>query len=312
MPKDRYSKQGAQLTPLQYLLSSRLAIGMGMFLSKHMPPSIGYAVGGIAAGLLNWLKPDAYWIAHNDVRQVVRPQVNEQSVRKMVDQTFRTAARNYYDLWRLVSQGPEAIRAAVHFLPKVWTHLEHALQRGKGVFIAGTHTGNFDLSVLALAAHGLEIQVLGLAAPPTGGFDLMDQMRAHAGVRLTSISLLALREAISRLRAGGIVLTGVDRPVGHTGKEETEVEFFGRPAPLPTGHVRLALKTDAAVLVASPYRDPHRGNMVSLSPPLEMIRTGDPDEDLRVNLRHVTTWLERFIRARPEQWAMFVPVWQEL
>ncbi|MDY7078087.1 MAG: hypothetical protein SXV54_14325, partial [Chloroflexota bacterium] len=103
MPKDRYSKQGAQLTPLQYLLSSRLAIGMGMFLSKHMPPSIGYAVGGIAAGLLNRLKPDAYWIAHNNVRQVVGPQVNEQSLRKMVDQTFRNAARNYYDLWRLVS-----------------------------------------------------------------------------------------------------------------------------------------------------------------------------------------------------------------
>jgi len=89
------------------------------------------------------------------------------------------------------------------------------------------------------------------------------------------------------------------------------VEFFGRLAPLPTGHVRLALKTDAIIVVASPWRDPQKGNVMRLSPPLEMIRTGDRDEDLRVNLRRVTSWLEEFIRARPEQWAMFVPVWPE-
>ncbi|MCK4451572.1 MAG: lipid A biosynthesis acyltransferase, partial [Anaerolineae bacterium] len=79
----------------------------------------------------------------------------------------------------------------------------------------------------------------------------------------------------------------------------------------PTGHVRLALKTDAIIVVASPWRDPQKGNVMRLSPPLKMVRTGDRDEDLRVNLRRVTGWLEEFIRARPEQWAMFVPVWPE-
>jgi len=48
-----------------------------------------------------------------------------------------------------------------------------------------------------------------------------------------------------------------------------------------------------------------------LSPPLEMVRPGDRPDDRRVNLRRVPGWLEEFIRARPEQWAMFVPVWPE-
>ncbi len=320
MSEDHHTGK-SQLTPLQRFLSSRLVTGVGMFISKYLPPPIGYAVGDLTAGLINWLKPDVYWIVYANLCQVLGPEVDDKTLHRLVRQVFHNNARNDYGLWHLVGRGPETIRAAVHIPPDARARLDQALQRGKGVIIVGTHTGNFNLGILALAAHGLEIQVLGLAAPPAGGFDLMDRMRARAGVRLTSISVPALREAIKRLRAGGVVLTGVDRPVDHAeqsieppslaGRSRRGVEFFGRLAPLPTGHVRLALKTDATIVVASPCRDPQMGNVVRLSPPLEMVRTGDRDEDLRVNLRRVTGWLEEFIRARPEQWAMFVPVWPE-
>ena len=320
MSEDHHPEK-SQLTPLQRFLSSRLVTGAGMFLSKCVPPFIGYPVAGLIAGLINWLKPDVYRIVYANLRQVVGPKVDEETLHRLVRQVFHNNTRNDYDLWHLMSRGPETIRAAVHIPPDTRTHLEQALQRGQGVIIVGAHTGNFDLGILTLAAHGLEIQVLGLAAPPAGGFDLMDRMRASAGVHLTSISVPALREAIKRLRAGGVVLTGVDRPVDDVeqlvepsplpGGSKRGVEFFGRLAPLPTGHVRLALKTDATIVVASSCHDPQKGNVVHLSPPLKMVRTGDRDEDRRVNLRRVTGWLEEFIRARPEQWAMFVPVWPE-
>jgi lauroyl/myristoyl acyltransferase len=226
----------------------------------------------------------------------------------MVRQVFRNTARNNYELWHLVAQGAQALRAAIDIPPDVWERIEQARRRGKGVIIVGVHTGNFDVALLALATKEWDTQVLGLAIPPAGGYDLMDHMRKRTGVHLTSINVPALREAIQRLRAGGVVLTGIDRPVGDEG---LWVEFFDRPAPLPTGHVRLALKTDAVIFVASAYRDPRRGNVVRLSPPLEMVRTGDAGEDLRANMWRVTAWLEKFIRAQPEQWAMFLPVWPE-
>jgi len=306
MTQDRHPERPTQFTPLQRFLSSRLVLGMGMFLSKHIPPFIGYGVADIISGLINLLKPDVYWIVYANLRQVVGSEVGEKALHRLVRQVFHNNARNDYDLWHTVSRGPEAMRTAVHVPPEAWANIEQAQARGKGALIVGTHTGNFDLGILALAAHGQEIQVLGLAAPPAAGFNLMDQMRECTGARLTPISTQALREALRRLRTGGIVVTGVDRPVGD---EEATIEFFGRPALLPTGHVRLALKTDAAILVAAQYRDPQRGNTVHISPPLEMIRTGARDEDLRVNLRRVTGWLEKSIRTWPEQWAMFVPVW---
>ncbi len=301
-----HSEHQVQFTPLYRFLSSRLVTSAGMFISRTLPSPIGYAIGTLIAGLINWLKPDVYRIIYANLRQVVGPQVDEKTLHRLACQVFRNTARNIYELWHLAGQGQEAIRASVYFPPDAWAYVEQVRQRGQGMIIVGPHTGNFDLSVLALATHELEIQVLGLAEQPAGGFDLMDQMLARAGLRLTPISVQALREAINRLRAGGVVLTGTDRPIGGTGQW---VEFFGRPAPLPTGHVRLALKTNSVIFVTGSYRDPQRGDVVRLSPPLEMIRTGDPDEDLRVNMRRVTAWMEKFIRAQPEQWAMFVPVW---
>jgi lauroyl/myristoyl acyltransferase len=308
LSQNRPSEQQTEFTFLYRFLSSRLVTGVGMCLSRYAPAPIGYAVGDLIAGLINLLKPDLYGIVHANLRQVVGPPVDEKTLHRLVRQVFRNAARNIYELWHLAGQGQEAIRAAVHFPPSAWANLRQAQQRSKGMIIVGPHTGNSFLGILALAAHGLDIQVLGLASPPGGGFDLMDQMLTRAGARATSIGIQTLREAIKRLRAGGIVLTGVDRPVAGVGPS---VKFFGRPAPLPTGHVRLALKTDAAILLTSPHRDVQGRNVVGLSPPLNMVRTGDPDEDLRINLRRVTARLEELIRIRPGQWAMFLPVWPE-
>jgi lauroyl/myristoyl acyltransferase len=43
-----------------------------------------------------------------------------------------------------------------------------------------------------------------------------------------------------------------------------------------------------------------------------MIRTGDPAEELQLNMRRVLDMLEEIIRRWPGQWQMFVPVWPEL
>lgn len=298
-----------RFTPFQRLLSSRLVTGLGMWFSRHAPPFLGRAVAWVIATLISTLKPRVYWIVHGNLRHVVSLDVDERGLRRLVRQVFHNNARNIYDLWHAVSRGPEAVREAAVIPPEAWDRIQQALQSGRGVFIAGAHTGNFDLGILSLAARGVDLQVLGLAAAPGGGFDLMDRMRVGAGAHLTSINVQSLREALRRLRAGGVVLTGVDRPVGD---EEPTVEFFGQPALLPTGHVRLARRADAVVLVGAAYYDRQQGRTVMrVSPPIEMERTGDREEDFRVNLRRVTEWLETFIRARPDQWAMFLPVWPE-
>ena len=301
------TQRGDDLTIVQRLVGSRAVTGGGMLLSKVTPPLIGHGVAAAIAAVINTVKPAVYWTVYANQSHVLGCQASERDAHRITRRVFRNNARNNYDLWHTLAGGLEAVVDAVTIPPETIHIYGQAVERGRGLILAGMHTGNFDLGILALAARGPDLQVLGLAAPPTGGFELMDQMRTEAGVHLTSISPTSLREAIKRLRSGGVVLTGVDRPVGR----EEPVHFFGATAMLPTGHVRLALRTDAAIAVASCYYDPQLGHVARISPLLEMERTGDRAEDLRVNLRRVAAQMEEFIRARPEQWAMFLPVWPE-
>jgi len=125
---------------------------------------------------------------------------------------------------------------------------------------------------------------------------------------VTPVGVEALRSALKRLRNGGVVVTGVDRPLS---EHDDPILFFGRPARLPTGHVRLALQTNAPILVACCVQEPTGRYALLLAPPLEMERTYDRNEDIRHNARRVLAILEDMIRQAPEQWLMFVPVWPE-
>ena len=100
-----------------------------------------------------------------------------------------------------------------------------------------------------------------------------------------------------------------DRPVSDL---DDAIPFFGRPARVPSGHVRLALQAGAPVIVGYSPRLAETGRpTLHLDPPLEMIRTGNREEEVRINMQRVLQALEAPIRRWPDQWQMFVPVWPE-
>ena len=80
----------------------------------------------------------------------------------------------------------------------------------------------------------------------------------------------------ARLRSGGLVSTGVDRPDPTSAGEP--LTFFGQPAYLPTGHVRLALQANAPIAVAMVRNNPARPHayVVDVEPPLELEMIGHP------------------------------------
>ena len=81
----------------------------------------------------------------------------------------------------------------------------------------------------------------------------------------------------------------------------------------PTPPLRQVPKSDAAVAMTSCTLDHMtRKWRVHMEPPLEMVRTGERAEDIRLNMRRVLDALEAIIRRWPEQWQMFVPVWPAL
>lgn len=226
-------------------------------------------------------------------------------------QVLYRAGRGYYDLYRTLTKEPEMIREMVQFRPQLFSVLEQAAQQKRGVVISIIHTSNFDLAAAAFAHSNFDIQML-TYPNPTDGHELQNELRMNDGYIVTPASKSALKMALKRLQAGGVVLTGIDRPLPIRRGRRKKVFFFGRLAALPTGHIRLAMSTNALLVFVHTERSKEGKYYVHVEPPIELIRTGNRQKDILSNTEQLLTLAEEKIRAKPEEWMMFNPVWPEV
>ncbi len=281
---------------------------LAFYLGKFFPPRAGNFMASAAARMLVTLKLDVYHVAKVNLRHVVGEDATEEELHQMTYRLFRQAACSYYELFHNIGSGRVDVtqfKPPVRLSSEAELYLTEALASGRGVFIAACHMANFDLAGLALGQlMPVPLQVLSLAAPEPG-FEVFNQLREEGGALLTPISPASLRSAMRRLKDGGAVITGVDRPIG-AGDEL--VEFFGAPARMPFGYIRIPLRTDCLVITATARYEAGEYQIIA-NPPLEMSHTGDRVRDQQVNVQRILAQFETFIRQRPDQWMMFVPVW---
>jgi KDO2-lipid IV(A) lauroyltransferase len=292
---------------IQDFISSRLVTQLGISLARFMSRRAGYGVARVAASYIAHRKPEVYWTVRANLRQIVGPEVDDDALHEMARRVFFHAGQTYYDFFHVLDQSPEALLEAVRVPESVVEYVRSEMARGQGVLLLGTHMSNFDLGILAISAHGLPAQALSLA-DPGAGFRVLNRLRATAGFEVTPITSASLRAAIRRLKNGGFVLAGADRPIP---QDQELIEFFGRPAYLPLGSVRLALMTGATVILGSCHYDSDEGYVLEATWPVEMVRTGDRRRDILTNTRRIAAIVEGYVRARPEQWMMFHPFWPE-
>jgi lauroyl/myristoyl acyltransferase len=290
---------------IQDFISSGPVTRLGLFLGRHLSRQAGYGLARRVANVIVRRKPTVYRTVRANLRQIVGPQLDSGALDEMVRQVFFHAGQTYYDFFHAVDQPLEVFIEAVRVPESLIERIEFEMVTGRGVLLLGTHMSNFDLVGLAVGAHDLPVQVLSLANPGAG-FRVLNHLRATQGFEITPITHQSLRVAIRRLRSGGIVATGVDRPVP---QDQALVEFFGRPAYLPVGPARMALRSGAAVIVGSCRYDSDEGYVLEFVGPLEMVRTGDRRQDILSNTRRWAAIVEGYVRAHPEQWMMFHPVW---
>ena len=213
---------------------------------------------------------------------------------------FVNQVRQYLEVFHI----PRLDRARFDEIVRVegWDHFLCAHRLGKGVIFGSAHLGPVALVGQILITRGF---TLTLPAEKTDSefMHAVNRARQAQGLVLIPIdSALGLHRVI---REGGVLGILADRAV--TGVGET-VDFFGRPALLPSAQVALALRTGAALLPAFAWRE--NGLLVArIEQPLELVSTGDRDADVRAGVRRFAARLESYIKEHPEQWTVFEPVW---
>jgi len=224
----------------------------------------------------------------------------DQAVRDVI----RNAARGYADWYRAVAGGPEMVNSSIIIDESLEQVIRQSMEEKRGMVIVGAHMSSFNILLLALGLRGYPIQALSYARV-RGSYHIDNALRIKFGLNLTPISFQSLRQAVLRLRAGGLVMTGIDRP--DVGGES--LTFFGRQAKLPVGHARLALRTGSKILVGMVQAMGDGRYRAVCGSLIEPEYTGDQHQDVIMLAQRVLSMIEEYIRSRPQEWLIFLPIW---
>jgi KDO2-lipid IV(A) lauroyltransferase len=108
------------------------------------------------------------------------------------------------------------------------------------------------------------------------------------------------------LKRGEIIALPCDRDFADNSRD---VDFFGQPARLPYGPLRLSRRTGTPLLPAFVERLPDDTFRIHVEPPIIVSRSDDADADIEAAMKEVVSIMERHISRHPEQWLVAAPVW---
>lgn len=293
---------------LQQVINSRIAVRFVSLIGRVTPPSIGYPICDIIA---NWIATRR----DSKVTQAVRANqwmarganLEKEALDKVVREAFRNNAHNLYDLYHYI-QRPEAAHRMISLNPLARELIERPEFGDRGLVIVGLHLSNFDFILQFMSQQGCKAMILTIP-DPQGGRQVEYEFRKKTGMNLVPVSVSALRQAVKYLEQGGIVFTGIDRPVPDP---KFRPKFFGCAASLPSHYSYLASKAHVPVVIMAAIQQADGKYHIMNSEPIEMEQYSDHATENLLNAEKVLRRAEDFIRLAPQQWNMFLPVWPEL
>ena len=216
---------------------------------------------------------------------------------------WRNFVQGLYETARTLYTSKDMICASVAI--EGAEYLKQPLEKGKGVIALGAHLGNFTMIAPRLAAAGYPVSIVVKHPPDQRLARLLDGYRAKAGVKTISAKprRQAARQILGALRRNEVVIVLPD--VFKSGRVNTQ--FLGSAVYVRRGPVTLALRAGAAVVPMCVTRDAEDRLTLRVSPEIDLVKTGDLQEDVAANLALFTRHLEDMVRQYPDQWCRLSP-----
>jgi len=280
------------------------------YIVPRLPRRFLQALPAILGPLIWLLARQAREQATINARQVLGTEmlctaVGRRRLRRVVRGMFRNSISNYLEAFLSPTFTHQELLHRVYAEHE--EYLEEALALGKGVILFSAHFGPFEYIAHWLTARGRQVIIPVENLKDGRLLRLMLKLRSSKSVQVLPLGGSApMRAILQALRQNQIVLIAADRAIIG---ESVVKPFFGAPARLPLGPVNLSVRTGAPLVGALGWRCPHgriSGEYIRLTLALPEEERTRPDA-LQDALIHA---LERVIRAHPEEWVVFSPVWE--
>jgi KDO2-lipid IV(A) lauroyltransferase len=218
--------------------------------------------------------------------------------KRILRQLYRNLGLQLAEFCVMSRYTPESTRSLVGY-----AGLEHYLaarEKGRGVLVITGHLGLWELSSFyhSLMGYPMSMVIRRLDNP------LVD--RLVNGIRCLHGNTVLHKDDFARgllgaMRRGETV--GILMDTNMTPPQGVFVDFFGVPACTASGLARVAMRTEAAMLPGFlTWREEEKKYVLEFGERLELVRTGNDEQDIVTNTQICTTAIEAWVRRFPEQW----------
>lgn len=270
-----------------------------------MPRALARAMASLAARILFSVMPKLQKTALFNL-QIAFPQWSDQQDRAVLRKMVRNLGWMAAEFARFPRYNAINIEQVV-ILDGHENFLE-GQRRGKGVIYLTGHIGAWELSSFAHALYGFPLHFMARPLDNKRIDALVNRYRTLSGNKpiFKNESARAMLRILKDAGTLGILADQNTLP-----EEGVFVDFFGKTACSTSGIARVALHTGAAVVPGYVYWDEHiRKYRLRFEPPLELIRTGDAEQDVFENTQRFTKIIEEIIRRHPDQWVWLHARWK--
>lgn len=264
---------------------------------RVLPRSAARAIGiGIGLAVLK-LHPRLRRVGLRNL-ELALPDLSAKERARILKGVFTTLGRQLADFAQLPRINRQNVSDIVDYCG-----LENyiaARDRGRGVLFVTAHLGGWEIGSFAHSVYGYPIKIVirQLDNRPLNRF--VDRHRTAAGNQTFGKEDFA-RGLLAAMRVGETV--GILMDTNMTPPQGVFVPFFGIAACTASGLARVALKTDAAVIPGFTVWDhATQKYCIHFEPALQLIRTGDDEQDAISNTALFTAAIEQYVRRYPEQW----------
>jgi Kdo2-lipid IVA lauroyltransferase/acyltransferase len=279
----------------------RILIGFTRSLSRERAINFYCRLASIAFSILKRDRNKTI----NNIKVIYGESMDHDSIKKMARNVFMHQARNLADyIWTLHVETREEFLEFVNIEGE--ENLKKAYDQGKGVLCLICHMGSWEFSAITPSLLGFETTAVSKALKDERLNKMIIGYREKRGMKNLSRGK-TYPLLIDALNKGECLIIMIDQD---TKAKSIFVDFMGKSAYTPIGAALLALDTEAAVVPMAMKRLPDNKHQFTISPEIDLVRTGDKEHDIRINTQNFSKIIEEFISEDPEQWVWMHERWR--
>ena len=186
-------------------------------------------------------------------------------------------------------------------------HLAAARDSGKPSLFFAAHIANWEICPIMAKKIGFDIYPVYRRPNNLGVEGLLRRARGAGAAGLIAKGAGGAREMLAVLKKNGALGILMDQKLG----EGVPIPFFGSDAMTASAIALFALRFDCPVYPVRLERLEGARFRETVYPALDIPRSGDREQDIRLLLTEINRQLESWIYERPEQWLWIHRRWPD-